>query len=64
MRERRVRVIVRQPLEPQRDAVFLAQRTGAKMVVLAASVGALPAAADYFSLFDTNVAALVAAVSP
>ena len=64
MRERRVRLIVRQPLEPQRDAAFLAQRTDAKVVVLAASVGALPATGDYFSLFDTNVAALVAAVSP
>lgn len=64
MREHKVRLIVRQPLEPQRDATFLAQRTGAKVVVLAASVGALPAASDYLSLFDANVAALVAAASP
>jgi len=30
-------------------------------VLLAGSVGALPAATDYLSLFDANVAALLAA---
>ena len=33
----------------------------AKVVVLAASVGALPGTGDYISLFDTNVAALESA---
>jgi hypothetical protein len=31
------------------------------VVTLAASVGALPQATDYIALFDTNVAALLAA---
>jgi zinc/manganese transport system substrate-binding protein/zinc transport system substrate-binding protein len=39
----------------------VARRAGAAVVTLAASVGALPQARDYISLFDTNVAALTAA---
>lgn len=58
MRERGVRVIVREPHEPRRDVTFLAEKTGASVVVLAASVGAVPQAQDYFALFDANVAAL------
>ena len=60
MRERDVRIVVRQPQEPARDAAFLAEKTGASVVLLAGSVGALPAATDYLSLFDTNVDALLA----
>jgi ABC-type Zn uptake system ZnuABC Zn-binding protein ZnuA len=61
MREQNVGIILRQPLEPEKDAVFLARRTGAKLVLLAGSVGVLPSAADYFSLFDSNIDALLAA---
>ncbi|HKA72120.1 MAG TPA: metal ABC transporter substrate-binding protein [Xanthobacteraceae bacterium] len=61
MRERDVRIVVRQPHEPERDAAFLAEKTGAAVVLLAGSVGALPAATDYLSLFDANVDALLAA---
>jgi ABC-type Zn uptake system ZnuABC Zn-binding protein ZnuA len=61
MNARGSRIIVRQPHEPERDAAFVAQRTGGVVVVLAASVGALPGANDYVSLFDMNVAALRAA---
>jgi ABC-type Zn uptake system ZnuABC Zn-binding protein ZnuA len=63
MRARDVRVIVRQPHEPEKNVAFLRQRTGSAVVVLAASVGAMPGADDYVSLFDTNVAALLAASS-
>ena len=38
----------------------MAGKAGAATVVLAGSVGALPAATDYLALFDTNVAALKA----
>ena len=58
MRARGVKIIVRQPHEPEKNTAFLAQRTGAAVVLLAASVGALPGADDYISLFDANVAAL------
>jgi zinc/manganese transport system substrate-binding protein/zinc transport system substrate-binding protein len=61
MRARGVRIVVREPHEPQRDVAFVAGKAGAAVVTLAASVGALPQAGDYIALFDTNVAALLAA---
>src|SRR6185436_12045172 len=61
MRARGVRVVVREPHEPKRDVDFVASKAGASVVTLAASVGALPQATDYFALFDANVAALTAA---
>ncbi|HKH03021.1 MAG TPA: metal ABC transporter substrate-binding protein [Bradyrhizobium sp.] len=64
MRKRSVRMVVREPHEPERDVAFVAQKTGASVVVLAATVGGLPAARDYFSLFDTNVGALIDAARP
>jgi len=62
MNARGARVIVREPHEPEKDIAFVAKRTGSTIAVLAASVGALPGADDYLSLFDVNAAALVAAV--
>ena len=61
MKTRGVRVVVREPQEPERDVAFVAGRAGASVVVLAASVGALPNTPDYISLFDANVTALTAA---
>jgi ABC-type Zn uptake system ZnuABC Zn-binding protein ZnuA len=61
MRTRGIRIVVREPHEPKRDVEFVAAKAGAKVVTLAASVGALPQADDYIALFDTNVAALTAA---
>ena len=49
MRERGVRIVVREPHEPERDVAFVAGKAGAAVVVLAASVGALPEAGDYLS---------------
>jgi ABC-type Zn uptake system ZnuABC Zn-binding protein ZnuA len=60
MREKHIGIVIREPHEPERDAAFLAGKTDAAVVVLAASVGALPQARDYISLFDANVAALTA----
>jgi ABC-type Zn uptake system ZnuABC Zn-binding protein ZnuA len=64
MRERGGRVIVREPREPERHVAFIAERTGARIAVLASTVGALPAARDYLSLFDTDIDALAAAAAP
>ena len=61
MRARGARIVVREPHEPERDVAFVASKAGAHVVTLAASVGALPGADDYISLFDVNVAALAAA---
>ena len=61
MRTRGIRFVVREPHEPKRDVEFVAGKTGAQVVTLAASVGALPQAGDYLALFDANVEALLAA---
>ena len=61
MRARNARLVVRQPHDPEKNVLFVAQKSGAQMVVLAASVGALPQAHDYLSLFETNVEALLRA---
>jgi ABC-type Zn uptake system ZnuABC Zn-binding protein ZnuA len=61
MDARGARIIVRQPHEPEKDIAFVARRTGSAVAVLAATVGALPGADDYLSLFDVDVAALLAA---
>jgi ABC-type Zn uptake system ZnuABC Zn-binding protein ZnuA len=63
MREKDIAVIVRQPHEPARNTGFLADRSGASVIVLAASVGAVPEARDYIGLFDFNVKALAAGLS-
>ena len=63
MQARGVKLIVRQPHEPEKNIAFLAQRTGAAVLVLAASVGALPGTHDYISLFDANLAALLSAAA-
>ncbi len=61
MRDQNVRIVVRQPHESAKDADSVAQRVGATVAVLAASVNAIPAAADYLAMIDYNVATLVAA---
>jgi len=58
MRSQGIRVIVRQPYEPERDTRFLAERSGARVVTLAASVGSVAQAGNYLSLLDHNVSAL------
>ena len=63
MRARGVRIVVREPHEPERDVAFVASKAGASIVTLAASVGALPQAGDYISLFDANVEALTSAAA-
>jgi ABC-type Zn uptake system ZnuABC Zn-binding protein ZnuA len=64
MQARGVRIVVREPHEPERDLAFVAGRAAARIVLLAASVGALPSATDYISLFDANVEALIATAAP
>jgi ABC-type Zn uptake system ZnuABC Zn-binding protein ZnuA len=63
MRARGVRIVVREPHEPERDVAFVANKAGASIVTLAASVGALPQADNYIALFDADVAALKAAAA-
>ena len=63
MRTRGVRIVVREPHEPERDVAFVAAKAGAAVVVLATSVGALPGTGDYLALFDMDIAALVDAAA-
>lgn len=63
MQARGARIVLREPHEPERDVAFVASKTGAKVVTLAASVGALPKTDDYISMFDVNVEALTSAVT-
>lgn len=63
MQARGVRIVVREPHEPERDVAFVASKAGAQVVTLAASVGALPRTDDYISLFDVNVEALTSAAA-
>lgn len=63
MRTRGVRLVVREPHEPERDVAFVAAKANATVVTLAASVGALPNALDYISLFDADVDALTKAAA-
>lgn len=63
VRERDVRIIVRQPHEAARSAEFLAAGGPARVVVLAASVGAVAQAPDYIALVDHNVRTLAAAAA-
>jgi ABC-type Zn uptake system ZnuABC Zn-binding protein ZnuA len=60
MREKNIVIVIREPHEPERDVAFLAGKTNAAVVVLAASVGATAQAKDYVALFDANVDALTA----
>ena len=53
-----VGAVIREPHEPERDAAFIARASGAKVVVLASSVGAVPQATDYLTLIDYDVQAL------
>ena len=61
MQQAEVQSIIMQPFDPQPMPKLLAQKTGAKIVVLAASVGAVPQAVDYFSMMQFNADALTVA---
>jgi ABC-type Zn uptake system ZnuABC Zn-binding protein ZnuA len=62
MREHGVRVIVQEAAAPDAASRALAARTGARVVTLAGSVGAIPGTGDYLALFDRDVALLAAAL--
>lgn len=61
IKDRGIKFILAEVNQPERHVNRLAKQTGAKVVLLAGSVGELPQTDDYISLFDANVNALVAA---
>jgi ABC-type Zn uptake system ZnuABC Zn-binding protein ZnuA len=63
MKALKVKVIVMEPYFDHKTPQSIAERTGAKLVVLYPSVGgAKSGTADYFETFDSNVSALVKAL--
>lgn len=63
MKDQNVKVIVMEPYFDHKTPQSVADRTGAQLIVLYPSVGgAKQGTDDYFQLFDTNIAALVAAL--
>jgi len=63
MKESGVRLLVAEPYSNESVVRQIATRSGARAVTLVPSVGADPAATDYLTLFDTNVARLTAALT-
>ncbi len=57
-----IRIIVTSPYFPTKSADMVARQTGAKVIVLATSVGAEPGIDDYFDLFDYDVKLLTEAL--
>jgi ABC-type Zn uptake system ZnuABC Zn-binding protein ZnuA len=62
MKAQNVKLILVEPYFDLKTPNSIAQNTGGKVVVLPPSVGGIPAASDYFKLFDTDVALLLDAV--
>jgi zinc/manganese transport system permease protein len=63
MREKAVKIVIREPHEPEHDVAFVAEKAGAKIVVLAASVGEISQVKDYVSSFDFNIGSLTGQVA-
>lgn len=60
MKRKNVRLIVTAPYDDAKTARLVAQQAGATIVTLAPSVGGVEGAGDYFSLFDVDLARLLA----
>jgi zinc/manganese transport system substrate-binding protein len=62
MKAQKVKVILVEPFFDLKTPNSVAERTGAKVLVMYPSVSGTPALDDYFKLFDRNVAELVKAL--
>lgn len=62
IRQQQVVAILAQPADALSTARFVAEKSGARVALLAAGVGTIPAARDYFAMLDHNVAVLFATV--
>jgi zinc/manganese transport system substrate-binding protein len=62
MKTEKVKVILVEPFFDLKTPNSIAERTGAKVLVMYPSVGGTPATDDYFKLFDRNVTELVKAL--
>ena len=62
MKSEGVKLILIETFRPHRTPEKVAAETGAKLLILPASVGAVPKASDYVGLIDYNVAQIAAAL--
>jgi zinc/manganese transport system substrate-binding protein len=62
MKNEKVKVILVEPYFDLKTPNTIAQRAGAKVLVMYPSVGGLPQLGDYFKVFDRNIAELVKAL--
>lgn len=62
MKDQKVKAILVEPYFDLKTPQSLAERTGAKLLVMYPSVGAKPELNDYFKLFDRNITELVKAL--
>ena len=62
MKAQNVKLILVEPYFDLKTPNSIAEKTGARVVVLPPSVGGVAAASDYFKLFDTEIALLIDAI--
>jgi ABC-type Zn uptake system ZnuABC Zn-binding protein ZnuA len=62
IKDQKIKAIVMEPYFDRKTPDFIAEKTGAKVVVLYPSVGGKPGLDDYFKLFDYDIAELVKAL--
>jgi zinc/manganese transport system substrate-binding protein len=62
MKAQNVKLILVEPYFDLKTPNSIAEKAGARVVVLPPSVGGIPAASDYFKLFDTDVALMIDAI--
>ena len=58
------KLVLVEPFRPRKTPTYVAQGIGAKLVLLPAAVNGHEKAKDYFSLFDYDVAQIIAALKP
>jgi ABC-type Zn uptake system ZnuABC Zn-binding protein ZnuA len=59
----KVRAVLHEPFEPIDTARLVAERAGARLIVLAPSVGSLPGTSDFVALIDHDVESLARALA-
>jgi ABC-type Zn uptake system ZnuABC Zn-binding protein ZnuA len=62
IKDQKIKVILMEPYFDRKTPDFIAERTGAKVVVMYPSVGGKPGLDDYFKLFDYDLNELVKAL--
>jgi zinc/manganese transport system substrate-binding protein len=62
MKAQNVKIVMVEPYFDLKTPNSIASNTGAKVLVMPPSVGGVPAASDYFKLFDTDIGMLIAAI--